>query len=602
VSVGLFCPRADHIRNRFIYNRLFSGPSATGSGAPRESREVRVRRREEALERQRAADLARALEHATSSDNLRARSVAQPQPRVAMALAHVAPVPTAAPARTNPSSDEGDEEMSASDMGPSPTPPPASAPMRVGSVGRSMSNDSDASFASAGSIPAASAPERAPGAFGALPSGSHVRSHSNSGNRMPGSFDISAPRTASPIPIPASSGSGAPPSPVMGRAVSPNTAQSSDASANATPIGSGTPTGSVIVPGRERSGTVVGRPVWDDPPQQAWGTQGGARPGGTWNAPQAARPWSDAHEDGDDLGAREVTATGRRGTITRRPPRRERDTDGDDTEADPDDNGQQGERRTVGIVDADNGDGAIAMDMMGEGVGVGVVALEQNDDLAMGAPPGAPGAVPVVGVGVGVGITTPRPRVAATGNELTPRAGLAPLGVPEAVAPEPRRLGASVPVNPGPYGDEEVLFSLQLLAYLSKYPHVRQAFYETPATLGALVEASNEPKPSPPLSETAQSPNVFSLVERFTFRPSPSETTLPRLPHEIQYWAGVIMRNACRKDDQRGGIRQCANMLCGRWEDFPREFAKCRRCRKAKYCGKECQSKAWAEGHRFWCR
>lgn len=61
------------------------------------------------------------------------------------------------------------------------------------------------------------------------------------------------------------------------------------------------------------------------------------------------------------------------------------------------------------------------------------------------------------------------------------------------------------------------------------------------------------------------------------------------------------MRNACRKDDQRNGIRQCANMLCGRWEDFPREFAKCRRCRKAKYCGKECQSKAWAEGHRFWC-
>ena len=42
-------------------------------------------------------------------------------------------------------------------------------------------------------------------------------------------------------------------------------------------------------------------------------------------------------------------------------------------------------------------------------------------------------------------------------------------------------------------------------------------------------------------------------------------------------------------------------MLCGKWETFPREFAKCRRCRKAKYCGKECQSKAWSEGHRFWC-
>lgn len=41
--------------------------------------------------------------------------------------------------------------------------------------------------------------------------------------------------------------------------------------------------------------------------------------------------------------------------------------------------------------------------------------------------------------------------------------------------------------------------------------------------------------------------------------------------------------------------------MCGRWESFPREFAKCRRCRKAKYCGKECQSIAWSEGHRFWC-
>jgi hypothetical protein len=25
------------------------------------------------------------------------------------------------------------------------------------------------------------------------------------------------------------------------------------------------------------------------------------------------------------------------------------------------------------------------------------------------------------------------------------------------------------------------------------------------------------------------------------------------------------------------------------------------RCRKAKYCGKECQSKAWSMGHRYWC-
>ncbi|KAG2225581.1 hypothetical protein INT45_013692 [Circinella minor] len=116
--------------------------------------------------------------------------------------------------------------------------------------------------------------------------------------------------------------------------------------------------------------------------------------------------------------------------------------------------------------------------------------------------------------------------------------------------------------------EEDVLLSLQLLAYLSKYPHIRESFHK------------NHRK------------NVFSVVEKFTHRLHPAT---------IIYWAGVIMRNACRKDEQRGGIRQCANMHCGKWERYPREFAKCRRCRKAKYCSKACQSKAWAEGHRWWC-
>jgi len=116
--------------------------------------------------------------------------------------------------------------------------------------------------------------------------------------------------------------------------------------------------------------------------------------------------------------------------------------------------------------------------------------------------------------------------------------------------------------------DEDILLSLQLLAYISKYPHLRTHFHEHAPC------------------------NVFSLVEKFTHRLH---------PHSIQYWAGVIMRNACRKDENRGGVRQCAFMQCGRWERYPREFAKCRRCRKAKYCSKQCQSKAWSEGHRWWC-
>ncbi|KAI8884599.1 hypothetical protein K501DRAFT_247522 [Backusella circina FSU 941] len=116
--------------------------------------------------------------------------------------------------------------------------------------------------------------------------------------------------------------------------------------------------------------------------------------------------------------------------------------------------------------------------------------------------------------------------------------------------------------------EEDILLSLQLLAYLSKYPPIRQAFHVNHRR------------------------NVFSVVEKFTHRIHPAA---------IIYWAGVIMRNACRKNEARGNVRQCANMQCGKWERFPREFAKCRRCRKAKYCSKPCQSKAWADGHRWWC-
>ena len=57
--------------------------------------------------------------------------------------------------------------------------------------------------------------------------------------------------------------------------------------------------------------------------------------------------------------------------------------------------------------------------------------------------------------------------------------------------------------------------------------------------------------------------NLFSLVEQFTFRPSQTESALssppPFLLPEFQYWAGVIMRNACRKDKSCSGISQCAN-------------------------------------------
>ncbi|KAA8568947.1 hypothetical protein EYC84_007923 [Monilinia fructicola] len=85
--------------------------------------------------------------------------------------------------------------------------------------------------------------------------------------------------------------------------------------------------------------------------------------------------------------------------------------------------------------------------------------------------------------------------------------------------------------------------------------------------------------------------NIFPLVEKFTVR---------HHSQDMQYWAGVVMRNLCRKDDNRGGIRQCAYYQCGKWEEYTRQFAKCRRCRRTKYCSKECQKSAWVF-HRHWC-
>ncbi|CAI5758188.1 unnamed protein product [Candida verbasci] len=84
--------------------------------------------------------------------------------------------------------------------------------------------------------------------------------------------------------------------------------------------------------------------------------------------------------------------------------------------------------------------------------------------------------------------------------------------------------------------------------------------------------------------------NLFPLVEKFTFL---SGT-------DMYYWSGVIMRNSCRRNELRGGVRQCGNLECGKWEKYPREFSKCRRCKRTKYCSRDCQMRAW-HCHRNWC-
>ena len=160
--------------------------------------------------------------------------------------------------------------------------------------------------------------------------------------------------------------------------------------------------------------------------------------------------------------------------------------------------------------------------------------------------------------------------------------------------------------------DEDVLMSLQLLAYVSKYCNLRSYFQKSHLVpklkIGSelhLLDIDDNnpysPSSSSPIASACDSEeeeyllpddfNIFPLVEKFTVR---------HHSQDMQYWAGVVMRNLCRKDDSRGGIRQCAYYQCGKWEEFTRQFAKCRRCRRTKYCSKECQKSAWVF-HRHWC-
>ncbi|WWC71499.1 uncharacterized protein I206_105457 [Kwoniella pini CBS 10737] len=235
-----------------------------------------------------------------------------------------------------------------------------------------------------------------------------------------------------------------------------------------------------------------------------------------------------------------------------------------------------------------------------------IAAEQARLDMEAGAPPGQPGAAQTPRVTPGEA-PTPRqvPGDPPPANTPDQAAIIIANSAPRGFHDLGSYVGISSLLNPdgNRYSDDSILLALQLLAYLSKYPHVRTAFHHPRRPMHATFELglNSVTNPLPERPAYSETPDIFSLVERFTFRPSPSDPLFCKIPPEIQYWAGVIMRNACRKDEARGGIRQCANMSCGRWEKFSREFAKCRRCRKAKYCSKECQSRAWQEGHRFWC-
>ncbi|USP81848.1 hypothetical protein yc1106_09122 [Curvularia clavata] len=150
--------------------------------------------------------------------------------------------------------------------------------------------------------------------------------------------------------------------------------------------------------------------------------------------------------------------------------------------------------------------------------------------------------------------------------------------------------------------DEDVLMSLQLLAYVSKYCNLRSYFQKSHLVpkLKIGIELLDGETPTPKAGEEEEELEEYELPDDFNIFPLVEQFTVRHHTSDMQYWASVVMRNLCRKDDSRGGIRQCAYYQCGRWEEYTRQFAKCRRCRRTKYCSKECQKSAWVF-HRHWC-
>ncbi|TFK52053.1 hypothetical protein OE88DRAFT_1735055 [Heliocybe sulcata] len=383
---------------------------------------------------------------------------------------------------------------------------------------------------------------------------------------------------------------------------------STDNSTATTPVTSGMPTGTVVIPVHERSGTIIARPSWD-PTVKYWG------------------PKQTATCDGDvDMDTSITHDTDTSPSLQRCPfttPHRAVGIVSESPPASPAGPSTEMNVEPHIIINPEE------LGANGVGVEDGIVSLEPNDDFAMGAPPGAPGAID----------DTPTVRraedmIGPADNE-TPRAG--PTTLPNALpmptpgwepsiraagdsriaglrtAAQNAEAGATAgtttaegrhhhhhhhhrdSTETGPYRDEDVLLSLQLLAYLSKYPHVRQAFYKPlasfhpatvnltqrngyQATVGSSVSASaasgsslatpashtvglgstpskeihgffkslgrgkeKEKQPQRPVSPPPPSSaapvrhtNVFSLVERFTFRPSLSEADLPNAPLSTQ--------------------------------------------------------------------
>ncbi|EJT49450.1 regulation of budding-related protein [Trichosporon asahii var. asahii CBS 2479] len=167
-----------------------------------------------------------------------------------------------------------------------------------------------------------------------------------------------------------------------------------------------------------------------------------------------------------------------------------------------------------------------------------ILAAEQaRFDMEAGAPPGQPGAAaqtPRVTPNDGPLQNTTVAELIAQPVQAQPAQIIIANGAPRGFQDLGAYVGVSLLLNPEGtnYSEDNILLALQLLAYLSKYPHVRSTFHHPRRPMHRTFDLGPDDTdyPLPQRPAYSETPNIFSLVERFTFRASPRTLTCTRSP------------------------------------------------------------------------
>ncbi|KAJ3374640.1 hypothetical protein GGF31_006537 [Allomyces arbusculus] len=173
------------------------------------------------------------------------------------------------------------------------------------------------------------------------------------------------------------------------------------------------------------------------------------------------------------------------------------------------------------------------------------------------------------------------------------------------------------PVGAPGMGHVDALLALQVIQVLAENPTVR-AYLRQPQGLAQQQLQQQSQQPAPPNAVGVQL-CAFALVEPFTRLPiAPLRDVAVQIMRQAAA-AGAVNAGKCGDASCRTptttttttsttttaasttALYTCSNLTCARVECVDGEFARCGRCRAARYCSRACQAASWTRGHRHWC-